>query len=66
MLKITGGGIVENRSILYKIYAAIYLSLFLGYPIVAFSDLFKHEFDVVSDLLIYELASLMCKFFVHT
>ncbi|KAK5640861.1 hypothetical protein RI129_009408 [Pyrocoelia pectoralis] len=66
MLRRTGISFAENEKIAYRIYSSLCYFLLFGYPFVAFSDLFKHEFDIVADLLIYELATIMvcCEAFV--
>ncbi|XP_031352931.1 odorant receptor 67a-like isoform X2 [Photinus pyralis] len=66
MLRLIGISFADNEKVSYRIYAFFCNVLLFGYPVIAFSDLFKHEFDIVADLLIYELATIMvcCEAFV--
>lgn len=61
-LKIVGVSFDGNEHISYKIYSLLLLLLVnYSYPFLAFSDLFKHDFDTVADILDYEFATFMGK-----
>lgn len=58
ILKICGISFNPNEGIAYKLYAiSLLFTAILAYPILMTLEIFKHDFDPSSDVVIYQLAS---------